>query len=366
MKLFLKCFGCKKKTKITKTNNHFNSSGLKFFQLVIPESPVNKNNHPIFFQKEMEKKNQVNDKEKNNNNENNNKNILISEETQEENNKKAEESLIKDISEKDSIKYSPLGLNLNKEICYDDQLLKADSSLFCDFEKNLKFTKNGLIELFNKFWALDNYKRVWDKENLIIEIRAEGTEFNNENNLIKISYKQLKTDFKENCDIETLVDFMYNPKIRILWDNALKNIDILEGDCKRNYIINTWAKSPVFFVSERESIEKRFIYKSPDENAIYIMSSSIPDDLFPLKQDVVRIKNYCNYFKIKDEGDYIGFYSINQSDFKMPIPQFLINVTLPTTTKNWQLDLLKFAKKVKYDKSTSNIIENKEEKGEKD
>ena len=42
----------------------------------------------------------------------------------------------------------------------------------------------------------------------------------------------------------------------------------------------------------------------------------------------------------------------------MSIPQFLINVTLPTTTKNWQIELEKFAQKVKYDKSTSNIIEN--------
>ena len=33
----------------------------------------------------------------------------------------------------------------------------------------------------------------------------------------------------------------------------------------------------------------------------------------------------------------------------MKIPQFLINVTLPTTTKkNWQTDLEKYAKEVKY------------------
>ena len=364
MKLFLRCFGCKKKQKISKTNKNFNNSGAKFFSFITPESLVNKKNNPIKFQEEIDKKTQNCDEQKNNNNENN-KNILISEENKEENNKKEKESLITDLSEKDNIKYSNLGLNLNKDIDYDEPLLKADSPLLCDFEKNIKFTKNGLIDLFNKFWALNNYKKVWDKENLIIDIRSEGTEINNECNLIKISFKQLKTDFKENCDIEILVDFMYNPNIRIKWDKILKSLDILEGECKRNYIISTWAKSPVFFMSERESLEKRFIYKSPDENAIYIMSSSIPDDLFPLKKDVVRITNYCNYYKIKDEGDYIGFYSINQTDFKMPIPQFLINVTLPTTTKNWQFDLSKFANEVKYDKVTSTIINSKEEKENK-
>ena len=88
-------------------------------------------------------------------------------------------------------------------------------------------------------------------------------------------------------------------------------------------------------MSDRESLEKRCIYKNPEDNAIYIMSSSIPDELFPPKKEVVRITNYCNYYKLIDEGDYIGFYSLNQTDFKMSIPQFLINVTLPTTTKNW-------------------------------
>ena len=62
------------------------------------------------------------------------------------------------------------------------------------------------------------------------------------------------------------------------------------------------------------------------------MSSSIPDELFPPKKDIVRITNFCNYYKIIDEGDYIGFYSLNQTDFNMTIPQFLKNVTLPTTT----------------------------------
>ena len=173
--------------------------------------------------------------------------------------------------------------------------------------------------------------------------------------LIKISYRQLKSVFKENGDIKIIVDFLYEPKIRVLWDKVLKTVEVLEGDKKTNYICSTWAKSPTFFMSERESLEKRFIYKDPNNNSFYIMSSSIPDELFPSKKEVVRITNYCNYYKITDEGEYIGFYSLNQTDFKMSIPQFLINVTLPTTTKNWQVDLEKFAGEVKYDENTSNI-----------
>ena len=369
MKLFIKCFGCKKKPNKNINKSVNNSSGINFSILVNHEGIIPKKDDN---QKNTKEEQIIKIQEKiiqnNNNIENNNenkKNILISEELEEVKNKKVKESLITENSETDNNNiYSKLGLNLNERIDYDDPLLKTNSPLICDFEKEFKFTKQSLIDLFNKFWEFDKYKKVWDKDNLIIEIRSEGTTINNEFNLIKISYKQLKSEFNGNSDIQTIVHFIYKQKLRILWDKVLKNIEILEGDENTNYIVSTWAKSPIFFMSERESLEKRFIYKSPEENAFYIMSSSIPDELFPPKKDIVRITNFCNYYKIIDEGDYIGFYSLNQTDFKMTIPQFLINVTLPTTTKNWQTDLEKYAKEVKYDKNTFSITHiNKKEEG---
>ena len=157
---------------------------------------------------------------------------------------------------------------------------------------------------------------------------------------------------------------MYFPSLRLKWDKILKNFELIEGNIESNYIIRSLAKAPTFLMSERESLEKKFIFKNKDGNGMYIISSSIPDDLFETKKEVVRIFNYINYYKIVDEGDYIGFYSLNQTDFKMPIPQFLINVTLPTTTKNWQISLEQFAKEVKYDKETKSIISNNNEKNE--
>ena len=366
MKIFYRCFGCKKlKKKQIKKNS--NNSSIKFAALITGEKILKMlpDQQPIQWKnKEEVTKEQQQKEEVSQNNDNiKNNNTLISEENEGDKSKIGKESLIVDEHEENNNNsnnndYSQLGLNIKKEIEFDELLLKEDSPLLSNFEKNQKYTKRSLIELFNKFWNLDNYKKVWDKDNLLIEIRSEGTDLCNEFSLIKISYRQLKTEFKENADIEILVDFLYEPKLRIAWDKVLKNVEVLEGEKKTNYVCSTWAKSPTFFMSDRESLEKRCIYKNTEDNAIYIMSSSIPDELFPPKKDVVRITNYCNYYKIIDEGDYIGFYSLNQTDFKMSIPQFLINVTLPTTTKNWQNELEKFAQKVKYDKSTSNIIEN--------
>ena len=364
MNIFLKCFGCKRKPKDSRLNKTIgNTSGMKFAELVTPQNiiPNQVNSYTNNNENKTKEKNEVKSTEiDNNNNIEIKKDILITEEHETEKNKEIKDSLITEDSDKisnNNIIYSKLGLNLNPEIGFDEPLLKEDSPLLYNFEKELhfKFTRKNLVETFNKFWTLDKYKKVWEKDNLIIEIRDEGSDFNNEFNLIKISYRQLKTEFNMSTDIKMIVDFFYEPSLRILWDNVLKNLEILEGDKKSNYIISTWAKSPVFFMSERESLEKRFLYKSPQENAYYIMSSSIPDELFPLKKDVIRITNYCNYYKIVDENEYIGLYSLNQTDFKMVIPQFLINVTLPTTTKNWMNDMEKFAKEVKYDINTSQL-----------
>ena len=374
MNLFLRCFGCKKFSKKDKKTS--DSSNVKFRSFINQDANLqNKISLNLVknsvIQKENINQNIEQNKDQNNINNNNqekNKDILIENETKEEKNKITNEQLISEEEEKKenikNILYSKFGLNLNKEIDFDEPLLKTDSPLICDFEKNIIFTKGNLIELFDKYWKIDKYKKIWDKDNLIIEINSEGTDINNKFNLIKVTYKQKKAEFNENCDIQTIIDFLYFPSLRLKWDKILKNFELIEGNIESNYIIRSLAKAPTFLMSERESLEKKFIFKNKDGNGMYIISSSIPDDLFETKKDVVRIFNYINYYKIVDEGDYIGFYSLNQTDFKMPIPQFLINVTLPTTTKNWQISLEQFAKGVKYDKETKNIISNINEKNE--
>ena len=374
MNLFLRCFGCKKFSKKNKKTS--DSSNVKFRSFINQDANLqNKISLNLVKNSVIQKENinqnieqNKNQNNINNNNQEKNKDILIENETKEEKNKITNEQLISEEEEKKenikNILYSKFGLNLNKEIDFDEPLLKTDSPLICDFEKNIIFTKGNLIELFDKYSKIDKYKKIWDKDNLIIEINSEGTDINNKFNLIKVTYKQKKAEFNENCDIQTIIDFLYFPSLRLKWDKILKNFELIEGNIESNYIIRSLAKAPTFLMSERESLEKKFIFKNKDGNGMYIISSSIPDDLFETKKEVVRIFNYINYYKIVDEGDYIGFYSLNQTDFKMPIPQFLINVTLPTTTKNWQISLEQFAKGVKYDKETKNIISNINEKNE--
>ena len=255
--------------------------------------------------------------------------------------------------------YSEKGLNLNENIGDDEPLLRANSPLVCDYEKErITFTKNGLINLFDKLWVLDNYKCVYDKDNLIIDLRYEGTPMNQKFYLIRMVYKLKKAELKYNKDTDSMMDYCYDLNLRVLWDDALKKYEKYEGT-DTAFIVCTWGKSPVFFVSERETIEKRFRFNRG--NSTYVMSTSIPLDIYEPKEGVVRFVDFLNLFKISDVGDEIVFTSLNQVDFKMPIPQILINITLPSTSRTWYNNIKKFSNRIIWDRKNKTYELKKEE-----
>ena len=244
--------------------------------------------------------------------------------------------------------YSEKGLNLNENIGDDELLIKEDSPLICDYEKGvITFTHNGFVNLYDSLWNLDNYKSIYDKNDLSILVRYEGTPMNSKFYLIKEIYKVKKTELKYNKDVQSILDYCYDVKFRMLWDEAIKSYDKYEGN-DNAFIICTWGKSPVFFVSERETIEKRFRFEK--DNSVYIMSTSIPLDIYEKKEGVVRFIDFLNLFKVSEDEEYIYFTSLNQVDFKMPIPQMLINMTLPSTSKSWFNNIIKFTNSIKYDR----------------
>ena len=256
--------------------------------------------------------------------------------------------------------YSEKGLNLNENIGDDELLLKEDSPLISDYEKGIiTFTRNGFLNLFNSLWNLENYKSIYDKDDLSILLRYEGTPMNSKFYLIKIIYRIKKSELKYNKDPESILDYCYDLKFRMLWDEALKGYERYEGT-DNAFVICTWAKSPAFFISERETIEKRFKFKK--DGAAYIMSTSIPLEIYEPKEDVVRFIDFLNMFKVYDDEEYLYLISLNQVDFKMPIPQMLINITLPSTSRSWYGNIKKFANSVKYDleSKTYEKIEDKE------
>ena len=95
-------------------------------------------------------------------------------------------------------------------------------------------------------------------------------------------------------------------------------------------------------MSERYAIEKRFVIKI-NNNETLIFSTSVPNDFHILNVDAIRIISYCNLVKITQDEHFFYYTSLNQNDYKMTIPQFLINFTLPLSTQNWYNNLQKFS-----------------------
>ena len=238
-------------------------------------------------------------------------------------------------------------LNLKDNIEDDELLISEDSNLICEYEKNkITFTKNGLFEFFNKLFSLTEFKPLWDKDNLKIEIRDEGTPLTNEFCLVRATYTQKKSELGLNKSIENQLKFTYNPKFRTIWDEVIKEIKIFEGNDK-NYVVLSWANSPCFLMSERYAIEKRFIVNK--NNEFLIFSTSVPDDYKNIEVDAIKIISYCNLVKIFEDNDNIYYQCLNQNDYKMIIPQFLLNITLPLTSKNWYINLQQFSFKNKVE-----------------
>ena len=320
MKKLLKLLGCSRSRskKLSSANEEKTTE--------IPQDTHNKKIENSF--------NSENENENGNNNKKRIKNINS------ENDFQKQDSIENISIDKKEIFNETTGFNINENIDLDELLISNESPLICPYEKKtIKFTKRGLINLFDELLKLDGWKNYWNKDNCTIDIRDKGSPINSEFYLIKTLYVIQKTELKYNKSIDNILKFIFGKDIRIKWDSGLKNVELIEGEELKNYVVDTWAKSPIYLVSERDGVEKRFIFKY--NNIIYCFGTPVPDDYFPEKKNVVRIINYMNFLKLYEDDENFYFLNINQADFKMVIPQLLMNVTLPMTTKNWYNNLKK-------------------------
>ena len=235
------------------------------------------------------------------------------------------------------------GLNSNKDINDTDPLIDSNSPLICPYEKGIiTFTKNGMVDFFNTLENMDGYKEFYNKKNLKIEIRTTGSPLNSEFYLIKALYTQKKSELGKNANYDNIVKIMYDVNVRNKWDKAIKKVEKFEGS-DEVFTCRTWANA-VLIISEREGIEKRMVFKK--DNKQYVLSTSVPDDYIPEEKGVVRITNYVNFFRATEDEENYYFLTINQSDFKMVLPQFIINLTLPMKTNEWFEAFQKVAEKM--------------------
>ena len=209
----------------------------------------------------------------------------------------------------------------------------------------LNLTKEKILDIINyEFLESEDYKIFYNKEHLILS--SKDSSFLTKNfPLIKMEYKIPKKEFDKDIGIEDIVNTLKDFKNRILWDENIKEMEIME-EFDNSFIIHTSYNKPIFFISERDIIEKKVDFYF--NNKYYSYSSSVSDELnekYKENEDVMRILNYISVYIIEEDEENFYFKSLNQLDYKMNVPNSIMNITLPMKIINWYKKLEKVVKK---------------------
>ena len=144
-----------------------------------------------------------------------------------------------------------------------------------------------------------------------------------------------KSEFKKGTTQKKIVYCMRDPETRMKWDKKFKEFYTMENGeiCK---IVYSRMNRPIFFISERDTIEKR--YEFYINGNYYSYTSSVDDDScekFHVIPDVERLMNFFSTYNIEEDDDNFYFKTLNQLDYKMNTPNQLLGVTLPSNLKDW-------------------------------
>lgn len=108
---------------------------------------------------------------------------------------------------------------------------------------------------------------------------------------------------------------MYDPKIRSNWDKSVKSMKIIQGQTEEGYVVHTEMLSPIFFISERDIVDKRHQFMHND--ILFSFTSSVDDEVVPVQNGFVRCKVYLNLFIMIEHEDCYYCISFTQMDMKV-------------------------------------------------
>ena len=242
-----------------------------------------------------------------------------------------------------------------------------DKKWYSDLEKDkIIYSKRSIIAMENKVFDEKNeeYKEIYNKPPLFIAIKA-GSFIIDQLQVTKNTYIINKNAFPKNTSIKMIAKYMLNTKERNSWDPQFKLYKVIEGSEEGKEvkcILHNWMKSPMFLVSERDIVEKRFDFFY--EGKFYSYESSVNDDYIPLEENVTRINDIICVQSISEENDNIVFRAITQMDAKVSLPQAIINTTLSGKLSDFYKGIINGINKdyeegnLVFEDNEGNIIEN--------
>lgn len=227
----------------------------------------------------------------------------------------------------------------------DTKCLLPDIKMISNDEKNLvTFTILNTLELYQRLLYEISYDILFQKENdhLLGKWSRKGWELSNEHALI-FHRNIIEITHLEKVNLEVLKSLVFNTKYSVKWDPHLKEASQIKLN-DNSYVVYKLFKSPVIFIQERDRVDKRIEF---DLHGRYftLSTSCIDNSIFPQVEDVVRMTCFLSLmsFYISDVGGRrtAVFYSLDQFDTKMRLPDFIYTFTIPYQCKKWYSQLTK-------------------------
>lgn len=203
-------------------------------------------------------------------------------------------------------------------------------------EEVITFTKNGILDFYSKIKNLP-YEEVINKNDLLLEINNQGSSFRKDLFVAHSHYIVPKSSFKKAPSIQLIANIIFKPEYRKKWDDSLQIVEIMEQISPEAFIVHTMSKKQLMIISEREAYDKRCEFYH--DEIYYNFSSSVPEELYPSNPDAVRVRNYFNFYIIKEDEEKFTFEVYNQVDIKMKVPPSLLKIMFPSRMEDMNMKM---------------------------
>ena len=243
-----------------------------------------------------------------------------------------------------------------------------DKKWYSNLEKDkIIYSKRSIIAMINSAFDDKNeeYKEIYNKEPLVIAIKSTGSFLSDQFQVIRSVYTVNKNIYPPNTTIRMITKYLIYIKERSSWDTQLKLYKVIEGSEEGNEVkclVQNWTKSPMFLVSERDIVEKRYDFYH--EGKFLSFASSVNDDYYPIEKKVTRITDIIFIEELYEEDNNIILKALTQMDAKVSLPQAIVNATLSTKLLDFYNGLAKAMNKdykegkLVFEDNEGNIIEN--------
>ena len=229
--------------------------------------------------------------------------------------------------------------NFKLDLNIDPKSLTNDELLYNIFEPRNLF--NIILDWLDDHNFCDLYK----KDNLYARYNKNGS-FLSKNNYLGYHQHTMDITGLDSVDNNVVINILTNPEYRN-WDKNIKKFEILKGINEKFYIERKHFESPIFFISERDKVDKTLLFDLKDDSGVvttFYINSSVPDgEFYPLVDKVVRIQVFISIFLIRiEEKEEKGIKTKTlhtsgfiQVDPKILLPEWIFNITIPSKSKEY-------------------------------